>query len=493
MAALLPVKNIPSIVAISMASFLSAVAAEAPDPLEILQENCVRCHTPAKRKGDLLMDSRESLVKGGDTGAAIVSGKSGESYLIETLFPDHDSHMPPKGQLEPPEIAALEEWIDAGAPWDEAKWKLLNEPKIADVKLSAIPTNYLPVLALALSPDGKWLAAGRANAVDVYEIVPNEDPKKIPTFELRKSLTGHLDLVQSLAFSNDGKRLASGGFRKMILWKSADWSQEKIVENKDPFRGRITALAFSKDGKSVIAADSLPAQVGKIHSVDVASGKVKTVVDSAHDDSIFDLEFNPDGSQFASASADKLVIIRNAKTFKPTITLEGHTGYVIATAFGPEGKRIATAGDDEAIKVWEVKTGKQVSSFSTKSSGPVNGLAWTIDPSKTKSKADEKDEKKKEAINTDRIVAINQLGKPGTFTDLVEHEGEQRSTGAREKAHISAEEPLTVMAYDKSSLMLFSGTESGRIFIWDKDGKRVQQLEPPMMEVANKNKEEEKK
>ena len=256
------------------------------------------------------------------------------------------------------------------------------------------------------------------------------------------------------------------------------------------FRGRLTALAFSKDGKSVLAADSLPAQSGKIHSVEVASGKMKTVVKSAHDDSIFDLEFSPNGSKFASASADKLVIIRDAKTFKTDITLEGHTGYVISTAFGPEGKRIATAGDDEAIKVWEVKTGKQVSSFSTKSSGPVNGLAWTVDPAKTKSKADEKDEKKKEAINTDRIVAINQLGKPGTFTDLVEHQGEQRSTGAREKAHISAEEPLASMAYDKSSLMLFAGTETGAIFVWDKDGKRVLKLDPPAMKVA---KAEEKK
>ena len=473
-----------------MASLLSASAADKPDPLAILQENCVRCHTPAKRKGDLVMNSRDSLLKGGDTGAAFVAGKSGESYLIETLFPDHDSHMPPKGQLEPPEIAALERWIDDGAKWDDAKWKSLNEPKIADVKLTAIPENYLPILAMALSPDGKWLAAGRADSIDVYEVIPNEDPKKIPTFELRKSLKGHQDLVQSLAFSNDGKRLASGGFRKLIFWKAADWSQERIVEGKEMFRGRLTALAFSKDGKSVLAADSLPAQSGKIHSVEVASGKMKTVVKSAHDDSIFDLEFSPNGSKFASASADKLVIIRDAKTFKTDITLEGHTGYVISTAFGPEGKRIATAGDDEAIKVWEVKTGKQVSSFSTKSSGPVNGLAWTVDPAKTKSKADEKDEKKKEAINTDRIVAINQLGKPGTFTDLVEHQGEQRSTGAREKAHISAEEPLASMAYDKSSLMLFAGTETGAIFVWDKDGKRVLKLDPPAMKVA---KAEEKK
>ncbi len=430
------------------------------------------------------MDSRDSLLRGGDTDSAIIPGNSGESYLMETLFPDHDSHMPPKGQLKPGEIIALEEWIDAGARWDNAKWELLNKPKIKEVTLSKMPENYRPVLAMAISNDGRWLAAARSNTIDVYEVLPDADPKKIPAFEMRTSLKGHRDVVQSLAFSTDGKRLASGGFRKVIFWNAKDWKPEREVEDAGKLSGRMTAIAFTKDGNSLLAADSLPAQVGKIHAIDASTGKVNTVIESAHDDTVFDLKFSPDGSLFATASADKLVVVRDSKTYDPVMTLEGHTGFVLATAFGPEGKRIASAGDDEAIKVWEVKTGKQISSFSTRSSGPVTGLAWTSDPDKTAAKEREKDAEKKEAINTDRIVSINELGKPGTFTDLVEHEGEQRSTGAREKSHIPAEESLASMAYDPKSLMLYSGTESGTVFIWDKDGKRIQQLDAPKEEIA---------
>ena len=70
--------------------FLFLVVASAPmvgcaekssavDPLAILRKECVSCHTESKRKGGFLIDSRESLLEGGDTGPAIVPGKAGES------------------------------------------------------------------------------------------------------------------------------------------------------------------------------------------------------------------------------------------------------------------------------------------------------------------------------------------------------------------------------------------------------------------------------
>ncbi|MCH1407892.1 MAG: hypothetical protein L7V87_02565, partial [Verrucomicrobiales bacterium] len=128
--------------AILLLAGVGGLRAVEVDPLVIFQKECISCHTESKRKGGLLIDSRESLLKGGDTDAAIVAGKAGESYLVETLFPDHDSHMPPKGQLEPQQIAAIEKWINEGAKWDSEKWAKLNLPEKTEVNRSEMPEVY---------------------------------------------------------------------------------------------------------------------------------------------------------------------------------------------------------------------------------------------------------------------------------------------------------------------------------------------------------------
>ncbi|MGB6222753.1 PSD1 and planctomycete cytochrome C domain-containing protein [Haloferula sp.] len=86
----------------------------------ILETRCLSCHFPDKIKGDLLMTTREALLQGGDSGAAIVPGKPDESLLIEriSLDEDHDDIMPPKGKLlSAGEIDVLRSWISTGAEW----------------------------------------------------------------------------------------------------------------------------------------------------------------------------------------------------------------------------------------------------------------------------------------------------------------------------------------------------------------------------------------
>ena len=149
---------------------------------------------------------------------------------------------------------------------------------------------------------------------------------------------------------------------------------------------------------------------------------------------------------------------------------------MLACAFSPGSDRIATCGDDEDIKVWNVATGKNATSFGSGriKVGPVTALGWTTDPAKVKTKAEEKDKEKAKAINTDRIVAVNEAGIPRIYTDLVDHEGAQRSTGAREKvAEASGVEILGSMALDLDSLVFVAGSNSGGVFLWDGAGKLI--------------------
>jgi WD40 repeat protein len=460
-----------------LAAFVQPVSAADPDPLAILNRECVSCHSESKQKGGFLIESRESIIKGGDTDAAIVPGKASESYLVETLYPDADSHMPPKEQLDPKEILAIEKWIDEGAKWDAVKWASLQLPEKREVKLASLPGSYAPVLAIAISPDGKTAAVGQGSNIDWYSITKPDEKAEIWELIFKASSVAHSDTVQSLTFSDDGKTLASGGFRSLYLWDTAAPTKAP-TQLEAPFLGRQTAILFLDSPPRILAADSLPSQLGRLHEIDLKTKKVKSF-DTAHLDSIYALSRSQSGKQYATASSDKLITIRESKDHKITTRLEGHTGYVLAASFSPEDDRIATGGDDEEIKIWDLKTGKKTGAFSSSRSGPVYGLSWQSDPANLKKKTEEKDPEKAKAINADRIFAVFESGKPGAFIDLKEHEGEQRSTGAKERAFSSVSTTLFAMAVHPEKQWLVAGGEDGKLYFWDENGKLKQTVEIP--------------
>src|ERR1700722_4345881 len=85
----------------------------------ILAGNCYGCHTDS-HLGGLRLDSRESMLKGGKSGPALVSGDPDDSLMIQAVRQTHERlKMPPGKKLADSEIAALAEWIKTGALWPE--------------------------------------------------------------------------------------------------------------------------------------------------------------------------------------------------------------------------------------------------------------------------------------------------------------------------------------------------------------------------------------
>ncbi|MEO6036154.1 MAG: DUF1549 domain-containing protein [Verrucomicrobiota bacterium] len=97
----------------------------------ILETSCTKCHGHGKEKGGFRIDTRETFLKGGDTGPAVVIGKSADSLLIELVMGfDPDAVMPKKGsKLKPEQIGLLRAWIDQGLKWDQGAWLGKVEPK----------------------------------------------------------------------------------------------------------------------------------------------------------------------------------------------------------------------------------------------------------------------------------------------------------------------------------------------------------------------------
>ena len=88
----------------------------------ILESTCLSCHNPDNIKGELLMNTRSNVIKGGEYGTALVPGDPDESslYTLTILDPDDDDIMPPKGDpLSKEQTDLLKVWIEQGADWPE--------------------------------------------------------------------------------------------------------------------------------------------------------------------------------------------------------------------------------------------------------------------------------------------------------------------------------------------------------------------------------------
>jgi len=114
----------------------------------VLVNNCFRCHSAAeKQRGGLRVDSRQHLLTGGDTGAALVPGKPEESRLIRAIrYDDPDLRMPPKGKLADEEIKALTRWIEMGAPWPNSQpTASTTQPAEGDIWTRTIHWSFQPI------------------------------------------------------------------------------------------------------------------------------------------------------------------------------------------------------------------------------------------------------------------------------------------------------------------------------------------------------------
>ena len=85
----------------------------------LLKQNCYECHSheAKKAKGGMVLDSRASILQGGDSGPVLIPGEPESSLMIEAvLYGNEDLQMPPDYQLEQDDVARLREWISLGAP-----------------------------------------------------------------------------------------------------------------------------------------------------------------------------------------------------------------------------------------------------------------------------------------------------------------------------------------------------------------------------------------
>jgi len=105
-----------------------ASVAQAVEPVTLLQQKCAACHGDSSGMSGLKLTSRESVLKGGTRGAAVVAGKAADSLLYKAVAGLGDVKMPPGNPLAPGEVQAIKDWIDGGAKWTSGKWWAFEKP-----------------------------------------------------------------------------------------------------------------------------------------------------------------------------------------------------------------------------------------------------------------------------------------------------------------------------------------------------------------------------
>jgi WD40 repeat protein len=170
-----------------------------------------------------------------------------------------------------------------------------------------------------------------------------------------RSFDPHLGKVQSVAFSPDGKFVASGHDDGDIkLWNGASGKPVRGFKH-DTYS--ISSLAFTPDG-TILAAQGVFA----ISLWDVASGALVRNLEGQTDPVYFQaMAMSPDGTHVASGSTDDLIRVWDAQTGTTLLSLKGHMEDGNAVVFSPDGTTLASAADDKTVKLWDVASAKSAS------------------------------------------------------------------------------------------------------------------------------------
>ena len=292
--------------------------------------------------------------------------------------PQTPSQLPPtvyvgSSSLPPTQLAA-----NPPLPQQPSVASPLPPPQVARISPRLGTTLYTyrghsdEVHTVAWSPDGRRIASGSADkTVQVWDVAEGVN---IYTYR------GHSKPVLAVAWSPDGRRIASGSADKTVqVWDAATGKTLYTYSGHSTWLISVASVAWSPDGMHITSSSS-SFGFGGMQIWDADTGR--SLAGYEFSEGVNAVAWSPDGRRIASGSDDYTVQVWDAATGKPLLTYRDHRGRVNAVAWSPDSSLIASGSNLKDVQVWDAATGKTRLTYLHSGWTPfVLAVAWSPDGS----------------------------------------------------------------------------------------------------------------